>query len=313
MFLNPIGPPRESTRFEESAKTPMNVIRSEHRNFVFDAAIAPALEVELATTVVFETDDDTWERLASGTQPDEIQAFNPVTGPLFVRGARPGDALRIEILEINLHRAWSVWMPGFGLLGDRTTRVWAAETPIENHHVRLSPDRTVPLEPMIGCIGLAPASGIASTVRPVYRSGGNLDLREMSSGATLWLPVEVEGALLSLGDFHAAMGHGEPTFVSLEASGEATVRVDVDGELGLSTPRLRLGTDTICVGMGATHEEAKQDAVDQAFALLTEETGFSPFLAYAYMSARVGLRFAGPAGTRVEGLQAVLAVVPDPE
>ena len=291
----------------------MNVIQADHRHFSFDATIAPALEVEPATTVVFETDDDTWERLGSGTPLDEIDAFNPVTGPLRVRGAERGGALRIEILEVNLRRAWAVWMPGFGLLGNRTSRVLVNETPIEDGKVRLSAEQTVRLQPMIGCIGLAPATGEASTVRPVYTVGGNLDLREMSPGATLWLPIQVEGALLSLGDFHAAMGQGEPTFVSLEASGTATVRVDLDPDLRLSRPRLRLGNDTICIGMGETHEEAKQDAVDQAFALLTDEIGFSPFLAYTYASARVELRFAGPAGTRVEGLQAVLAAVPDPE
>jgi acetamidase/formamidase len=165
---------------------------------------------------------------------------------------------------------------------------------------------------MIGCIGLAPASGRASTVRPVYRTGCNLDLRELSPGAVLRLPVEVDGGLLSMGDFHAAMGHAEPTFVSIEANGSATVTVDVERGRPLPTPRLRVGDETVCVGMGETHAEAKQDAIDQAFELLTEDFGLDPFLAYAYSSARVGLRLGGPTGTRVEGRQAVLAVVPHP-
>lgn len=108
------------------------------------------------------------------------------------------------------------------------------------------------------------------------------------------------------------MGGGEPTFVSLEASGRATIQIDLESGRHLASPRLRVGTETVCVGMGPTHEEAKRDAINQAFALLTEEFEFEPFLAYAYASARVGLRLGGPPGSLVEGLQSVLAVVPDP-
>ena len=124
----------------------------------------------------------------------------------------------------------------------------------------------------------------------------------MSPGAILWLPVQVDGGMLSMGDFHAAMGEGEPTFVGLEASGSATVRIDLESGSSLSSPRLRVGADTICVGMGETHLEAKQDAIDQAFELLIGDHGLEPFIAYAYASARVGLRLGGPAGTRIDGL-----------
>jgi len=290
----------------------VNVVSAEPRRFAFDASVAPVLEVEPGETARFELEDDSWTRLAAGTPPDELPGLNPVVGPVAVRGARPGDALRIEVVAVAPTRAWAAWMPGFGPLGDRTSEVVVEELAIEGDRVHLESGLTVPLEPMIGCIGVAPAHGTASTIRPVYRTGGNLDLRELSPGATLWLPVEVDGALLSLGDLHAAMGSGEPTFVSLEASGSATVRLDVERGSALRTPRLRLGAETICVGMGETHLEAKQDAIEQAFELLTGDLGLAPFAAYAYASARMALRLGGPAGTRVEGLQAVLAVVPDP-
>jgi amidase len=291
----------------------MHVLASEHRNFTFDATIDAALQVDAGSTVEFRTDDDVWERLAAGMVVDQTTRFNPVTGPVHVRGAHPGQTLRVQVLDITVDSAWAVWMPDFGPLGDRTSAVRVTRTPIEGERVRLSPDVSVPLEPMIGCIGLAPRWGAASTVRPVYPCGGNLDLRELSPGATLWLPIDVEGALLSLGDLHAAMGQGEPTFVSIEATGSATVRLDVDSDVRVRSPRLRVGSETICVGMGETHEEAKQDAIDQAFVFLTEDVGLEPFVAYAFMSARVGLRLGGPAGTRIAGLQAVLAGVPDPE
>lgn len=84
------------------------------------------------------------------------------------------------------------------------------------------------IEPMIGCIGLAPASGSSSTVMPAYPWGSNMDLRELGPGGIVYLPVQVPGALLSIGDLHAAMGTGEPTAVSLEAAGKATVRITVE-------------------------------------------------------------------------------------
>jgi amidase len=290
-----------------------SIVTSGYSGFAFDRTITPALELDPDCTVRFEIEDDNWERLRDGAAMDELPGVNRVTGPVAIRNARSGDALRIDIIAVELTRVWAAWMPDFGPLGDRTSRVQVKELAIENEYVRLDAQLTVPLQPMIGCIGVAPAQGTASTVRPVYKTGGNLDLREMSPGATLWLPVEVEGALLSLGDLHAAMGPAEPTFVSLEASGSATVHINLERERALPSPRLRVGNETICVGMGETHAEAKQEAVDQAFALLTDEFGLEPFLAYMYASARVGLRLGGPAGTRIAGLQAVLATVPDPK
>lgn len=292
----------------------MNIVSSEKRAFAFDPAIPPVLEIEPGSTVRFETSDNTWERLAAGASLEDIgtDKLNPVTGPVSVRGAQPGDALRVEVLEVELASVWSVWMPGFGPLGSRTSQVQVMQTPIEGGRVRISNELTVPLEPMIGCIGVAPVSGRGSTLRPIYRFGGNLDLRELSPDAIIWLPVHAPGGLLSLGDLHAAMGQGEPTFVSLEAAGSATVRIDLEPERHLPSPRLRVGSDTICVGLGPTHEEAKTNAIDQAFELLTKGHGLEPFVAYAYASARVGLRLGGPSGTLVDGLQSVLAVVPDP-
>jgi amidase len=290
------------------------VVTSDRRAFSFDRALPPVLEVDPGSTVRFETSDEVLARLAAGEPLEEIgiHNINAVTGPVLVRGAQPGDALRVDVLAIEVERVWALWLGGFGPLGGRIEGVRALETHVEDGRVRIGAGLTVPLEPMIGCIGVAPAEGAGSTTRPVYRFGGNLDLRELSPGATLWLPVEVPGALLSLGDLHAAMGQGEPAFVSLEAGGAATVRLALDRGLRLPAPRLRAGAETICVGLGESYPEARQHAVDQAFELLTSAHGLEPLTAYAYTCARVALRAAGPAGSMVEGLQAVLAVVPDP-
>jgi len=284
-------------------------ISSESAAYGFDRSIPPVAEVEPGTVVSFQTNLSVMDRLIAGESPATVgmEQLNAVIGPVAVRGAEPGDALRIEVLEIRIDRAWAAWLPGFGPLGGRTDRMRIMETPIKGGRVRIGPTRSVPLEPMIGCVGVAPKEGIGSTLRPVYPFGGNMDLRELSAGATLWLPVQVAGALLSVGDFHAAMGQGEPTAVALEAAGVATLRIELEKARHISSPRLRTGSETILVGLGENHVEARQRAIEQALDYLVDECGLELFEAYTYASARVGVRMGGPAGATV------LAVVPDPE
>lgn len=282
-------------------------LTKDQKAFAFDPAIAPVLTIASGDTVTFETGDFAYERLSQGEAVEAIglENFNAVTGPVFVTGAQPGDALKIDILDVQVTRAWSVWLPGFGGLGAHTAAVRVMQTPLRDGRAFLSDSVSVPIEPMIGCIGLAPAQGKASTFLPAYFHGGNFDLREMMAGATLYLPVQVPGGLLSMGDLHAAMGTAEPTWVSLEAAGSATLRISVEPGMKLAYPRLRVGGATLCMGMGDTLEQAHQSALDQAYALLVETFGLDPFVAYAYASARVSMRFGGPA------CPIVLAVVPD--
>lgn len=283
-------------------------LSKDQKAFAFDPTLPPVLTIQPGDTVTFETGDFAYERLANGEQVEDIglENFNAVTGPVYVEGAQPGDALRIEILDVQVTRAWSVWLPGFGGLGARTQELRVMQTPLRDGRAYLTETLSVPVEPMIGCIGLAPVEGKASTFLPAYFHGGNFDLREMMAGATLYLPVQVPGALLAMGDLHAAMGTGEPTWVSLEASGSATLRIGVEKGMRLSFPRLRVDGATICLGMGETLDAAHQVALDQAFDLLVDEYRLDPFVAYAYASARVTMRLGGPA------CPIVLAVVPDP-
>ncbi|MCZ6634258.1 MAG: acetamidase/formamidase family protein [bacterium] len=284
-------------------------IPKHHRHPAFDPTIPPVFEITPGDTVTFATDDAPFERLFSGESIEAIgmETFNAVTGPVAVLGAKPGDALRIEILDISLTRAWSVWLPGYGGFGHQTDRLQVQPIALNNGRAHISERLTVPLDPMIGCIGLAPERGRSSTLAPAYPWGGNMDLRELSPGATLYLPVQVPGALLSLGDLHAAMGTGEPACVSLEAVGEATLKIDLEKNTTLQFPMLRLEGHTLCVGMGRSIHEAQGIALDHAYNILLKVHDLTPREAYAYACARVSLRFAGPASPTV------LAVVPDPD
>ena len=140
---------------------------------------------------------------------------------------------------------------------------------------------------------------------PAYPHGGNMDLREMEPGTTVYLPVNVAGGLLSMGDLHAAMGTAEPTSVSLEAAGEATLRIGLEPAMPLRFPRLRRGGETFFLGIAESFNEAHALALDQAYDHLVEEREVDPFQAYALISARCDMRLGGPASA------IVMAVLPD--
>ncbi|MCJ7711467.1 MAG: acetamidase/formamidase family protein [Chloroflexi bacterium] len=277
--------------------TPDIILAKEQHTLDFHAGHTPQARVQGGAVVRFETGDIAYERLSKGEALEAIglETFNRVTGPLYVEGAEPGDALRVELLDVEIHRSWSVWLPGFGGLGGYTQETIARQIPLEDGFAVISPRIRVPLEPMIGCIGLAPAEGVGSTFMPAYHWGGNMDLREMSPGTTVDLPVEVPGALLSIGDHHAAMGRGEPTWVALESAGASTVRVSVVKGAGISHPVLRRDGTILFAGMGADLATAHQHAVDRAWAYLVGERGLEPFEAYAYASAKLEMRLGGPA------------------
>jgi amidase len=185
-------------------------------------------------------------------------------------------------------------MPGVGSLGHRIDAASVRELRLEDGVALVGESIAVPLHPSIGCIGVAPASAPGSTMGPAGPWGGNMDLRELVPGATLLLPVQVEGALLCLGDLHAAMGAGEPTGAGFESAGRATIRLDVIRDMELAFPRILSDGATICVGMDETHPLARRRAMEQAHQLLVER-GLDPLDAYAYLSAEAELRLGGPA------------------
>lgn len=269
-----------------------------------DAEADPALAAAPGTVVRFTCTDQAYRELhATRVMPSpEERNFNLVTGPVAMEGAVPGDAIRVTVLDVAMTSAWAAWLPGYGAF--KTDTLHVRPLAIHDGQVWIRDGLSVPLEPMIGCIGLAPAEGWASTVEPAHPFGGNLDLKEVRPGAQVILPVMRDGGLLYIGDLHAAMGDGEPTWLGLEGAGSATVRMDLDKGAALSGPRIETPDHVILIGLGDDLDKAGQAAMDRAFDLLTQEWGLAPFDAFAYASARVHLKLGGPASPLM------LAVVP---
>ena len=235
--------------------------------------------------------DDVLERV------DDVELYrgNPLSGPLCVHGAEPGDALMVRIVKIELTRpiAWSSVIPGFGCLtGEGPGKRMSLTPPMEARHFtwRLSGDRksatlrmprskakriTIPLHPFIGSIGVAPRYGRVEMSLTPGEYGGNMDCIETRPGTTLLLPVSVRGGYLYLGDIHAAQGDGEICGVALETSARVTLKLDVLKGQDLAWPRMADRTDIMTVGNARPLGDAFAIAHREMARWLVSDYGFA--------------------------------------
>ena len=213
----------------------------------WDVDIEPVLTVRPGDTIAVETDDFAGGQVSRDSTHDDLLAldFNeiyPLAGPIFVEGAEPGDALAIEFLEFDLPEwGWALILPGFGLLPpgefDRPyLKVFDLTT---GDTTEFAPGIRIPVEPFCGTTGV-PGPGMHDTpIPPPHAGGGNIDLRHVTRGSTLYLPVGAPGGLLSMGDAHAAQGDGEVCVSALECQMRTTIRVSLERDMSLQAPALR--------------------------------------------------------------------------
>ncbi len=202
---------------------------------------APVAYAKSGDTVRFETLDCFGGQIQSEKQllgGLDWSCINPATGPLFIEGAMPGDVLKVEILEIELDdHGVMVDSPGEGVTGCAVTEESTKIFPVYDGMVYFNDKLAFPIEPMIGVIGTAAAGEGIDTGTPGPH-GGNMDCTRIGAGATLYLPVNTEGALLAMGDLHAKMGDGEVEVCGVEIAGAVTVKITVLNNCGLPTPFL---------------------------------------------------------------------------
>ncbi len=286
----------------------MHIVPANKTTVSFRPDAEPVLHVRPGEVVRFETSPEPIERLfaagAGWTELVDVRAINAVTGPVFIEGVMPGDAVSIKVLAIEPRDwGWNAAIPGFGLLDGLLPEPMLERLPIRDGEVIVSERVRLPLRPMIGCLGLAPAEGATSTLSPAMPWAGNYDLTQIAPGATVLFPAQVPGGLFSLGDLHAAMGEHEATFVAIECAGSATVRLDVRPGMALETPRIETADRIFVVGLSpcGDYSAARLQAARLLYELLTREAELTPREAYAIISARGELTLGGPAGTIVLG------------
>lgn len=209
---------------------------SEATIYAFDKKNPPQLRVKAGERVKIITKDCFSNQVDDDHRLADINwnQINPATGPIFVEGAEAGDILKVSIDSITVaDQGVCAVGPGFGLipLPEMTQKI----IPIRDQQLHFSDEIILPLNPMIGVIGVAPKEEPISTGTPAEH-GGNMDTKLIKEGATLYLPIFVEGALFALGDLHAAMGDGEIGGSGVEVAGEVIVTIDLIKEQKLTHP-----------------------------------------------------------------------------
>lgn len=275
--------------------------RPEDLKYTF-ATAEPVLRVKAGDTILTWTENALGPAIQKpGDKVAPDQRPNPNTGPFHVEGARPGDTLAVHLLSIEPAAEYAAGIagPGFGALTQTPytpmldqpipERTWyyridtQARTvefsALDSHHVV-----KLPLRPFLGCLGVAPAGDEArSTIVPEF-FGGNLDTPEVRAGSTVFLPVNVAGALLYLGDGHAAQGEGEIAGTAAEVAMNVRFKVDVVKGRPIGTPRIEDDTYLMTVGSYRPLEDAMRIASRELIRWIVDDYGLSSLDAYELLS-----------------------------
>jgi acetamidase/formamidase len=297
-----------------------------HRGF-FDASLKPVLTIDSGDIVRLETASGNpryFESLGVPKEkiPTELyevyqgvegtgRGDHTLNGPIAIRGAEPGDMLEIRIrsVDVRLPIAGQSFVPNRGLLPDEFPYEKARVLWIDlaRKTVEYAPGVEVPVKPFWGVIGVAPPPSMGRVPSgPPNVFGGNLDNRDLGAGSTLYLPVHVPGALLSIGDGHAVQGHGEVCLSAVEASLKGEVQVVLHKGQHLRWPRAETATDYMTMGLHTDLDEAARIATSEMLDFLVANKGLSREDAYMLASAAMDLIVTQV----VDGTKGIHAMIP---
>ncbi len=278
-----------------------------NKHYGWDNSLEPIMEVNSGETVNYMICESSGGQFNKKSQADDVlnldfTKVNPVAGPIYIKGAIPGDTLEIEMLDFRqLDWGWTALIPGFGLLSehfkDPAMKIFDLK---ERNRAEFLHGIDIFIKPFPGTMGVAlPEPGLHSIVPP-RQNGGNMDIRHLVKGTKLYLPVWQEGALFSIGDTHAAQGDGEVCGTAIEASMETTVRFKLHKGVSIQEPRYSIpGPPTpeadamgyyVTTGFGPDLYQASQKAISYMIEHLTTTYKMSDEEAYMLCSIAVDLR-----------------------
>jgi acetamidase/formamidase len=218
----------------------------EQVHFLWDTGNEPVLFVDSGDTVVVWARDVSDNQIGPDSDTSVIAGLDwdrvyPLCGPIAVNGAEPGDTLKIEVLDIHTQGwGWTAVLPGLGLLPDDFPDPYLRVFDLSHGDVAyLREDIAIPVEPFFGTMGVCPAGATGQPVMPPGTFGGNMDIRQLVRGSTLYLPVQVEQALFSCGDAHAAQGDGEVCVTGIESPMFASLRFTLEKGRTIPSPQYR--------------------------------------------------------------------------
>lgn len=286
---------------------------------VFDSSQPPVLTINPGDTVVMETMAASDNQVVPGTTIDQIiQMKNAVpnrgphtlTGPIYVKGAEPGDILKIHINKIVPRPyASNDSVPGKGLFPKEFPQSFVKYfyLDLKNKQMQFAPGIVVPLAPFPGIVAVARAEPGRYDSGPPGRFGGNMDLRELTEGSTLYLPVFMKGGLIWSGDSHAGQGNGEIDLTAIEtAFEELNITIDLIKKTPLTWPRVETPTAWIAVGYDADLNKALEILKEETVKVITEQRNVTQTQAEKIMLATWNC----PISEVVNGVQGVYCMVP---
>lgn len=240
-------------------------ITREQIQYGFDKDCEPVLKTDVPAKLIFETIDAFSGQIK--TENDvmdglDYSIMNPITGPVYFENAEPGDVLEIHIDKITCAPSGcALCVPGEGVIGHRVKEPKTRIYDISDNMVKIG-NVKFPIDPMIGVIGVAPADEKPLAMYP-GNHGGNMDARLIKQGATLYLPVQVKGGYLSMGDLHAVQGDGESFYTGLEVSGEVEITVDVRKDMKIDIPFVKSEGKFASIATAETTDEALSKAMEK--------------------------------------------------
>ena len=286
-----------------------HTIHSLQHHFGWDNANKPVIDIKSGETIEIDTVDSSGSQLNIDSTIDDVKNLdfskvNPVTGPIFIEDAKEGDVVEVELIDfIASGWGWTAVIPGFGLLSDEFTdpdlNLWKynKDNPIESIY---STYGKVPLKPFVGTIGLALKEPGNHSIVPPRHCGGNLDIKDLSKGSKVRFPVQIPGALLSLGDTHAAQGDGEICGTAIESPMKVIVKINLIKNMKISSPQFEtfgpvsnhIDQDGyfVTTGVGPDLMEGAKNAIRSMIDLLVKKLNMPDSKAYMFCSVCADLR-----------------------
>ena len=299
-----------------------HVLKAEPTHSVWDRSLEPRLHVESGDEVQIECVDASGGQVVPGMTTDEYlridrTRIHALTGPIWLEGAEPGDVLQIDVLATrHMGWGWTSVVEGLGFLKQRFSKPHLFHWHLEGDSTMSLAPAVVPVRPFLGVMGVARADVGAFRTRPPGPFGGNLDVRELCVGSTLYLPVYNKGGLFSCGDGHAAQGDGEVCINGIECPLDVTLGFHLHKQQSLSGPIVeaseRVARDSIAdawivVETGTDLLATAQAATNRMIDLLVSRWGFSDVHAYLLCSVALKLRLSQVVNEPVHTVSAAIS------
>jgi acetamidase/formamidase len=284
----------------------------------WNSELAPRLTIDSEDTVHFECQDSSGAQVRPGMTAAEFESIDrmrihALTGPVAIAGALPGDTLQVDVLDVaHLGWGWTSVIPGLGFLKARFTESYLFHWQLDGDVSTSLAPATVPLRPFCGIMGVAPAEKGEFRTRAPGVFGGNMDVRELATGAKLYLPVQQRGALFSCGDAHAAQGDGEVCINGIECAANVTLRFtlhrgqSISGPIVESAAAVDSGPAWVVVESSPDALDAARGATSRMVDLLVSTWGFTPVHAYLLCSVAMKLQLSQVVNEPVITVSAVL-------